>query len=87
MDLDHLDVALGEVVVEGQTRWPVRFRCFAWLCGRGCRVDPRRQQAMSGQAAGVYCYFKVAEVASLIACSRRALLAATTRRWWLRWVG
>ena len=58
--------ALGEVVAAGGelTRWAGSVQLACVVCGRGCRVGPRQQQAMVEQDLKVYCFFDAADAAA-----------------------
>lgn len=58
--------ALSQVVAAGGelTRWTGSVRLPCVVCGRGCRVGPRQQQAMAEQGLEVYCFFDAAEAAA-----------------------
>lgn len=58
--------ALSEVVAAGGelTRWAGSVQLVCVVCGRGCRVGPRQQQAMAEQDLEVYCFFDAAAAAA-----------------------
>lgn len=58
--------ALAEVVAAGGelTRWAGSVRLPCVVCGRGCRVGPRQQQAMAEHGLEVYCFFDAAVAAA-----------------------
>lgn len=58
--------ALSEVVAAGGelTRWTGSVRLPCVVCGRGCQVGPRQQQAMAEHGLEVYCFFDAAAAAA-----------------------
>ena len=75
--------ALAEVIAAGGqlTRWAGSVQLPCVVCGRGCRVGPRQQQAMVEQALAVYCFFDAAEVAARAAIEQGATDGAEAAAW------
>ena len=75
--------ALAEVIAAGGqlTRWDGSVQLACVVCGRGCRVGPRQQQAMVEQNLAVHCFFDAAEVAARAAIEQGAADGAEAAAW------